>query len=175
MISIEVTYNSRDTFELTQFICKKFYKNNSIAIRVVQTFFSLIMIYMSVVYVENKVILSIILIVLLLLYTLVWNVFFIQNYFYSKKYSNLHQNMNIIFKEDYLVLTSKSEKKSYCYQYRYTKIKAIYGEYNNLFIIFDNLVDVILIPKRELGLGNYDKLIDYLKSKIDNNFIYKMY
>ncbi|EQB86408.1 hypothetical protein M918_14580 [Clostridium sp. BL8] len=76
MISIEITYNSKDTFELTQFICKKLYKSNIIAVRVVQTIFSLIMMYMSVLYVKNKMIFSFILIILLLLYILVWNIFF---------------------------------------------------------------------------------------------------
>lgn len=174
MISIEIKYNSKDTFELTKFICEKFYKNNSIAIRVIQTIFSLIMIYISVVYVKNKITLSIILFVLLLLYILVWNLFFIQNYFYSKKHSSLHQNMNIKFKDDCFILKSKSEKKSYCYQYVYSKVEGIYDGKNNLFIILDNLVDVILVPKRELSVGDYNTLVDYLKSKIDNNLIYKM-
>ncbi len=39
MISIDIKYNSKDTFELTQFSCKKLYKNNSIAIRRVCTVF----------------------------------------------------------------------------------------------------------------------------------------
>ncbi len=39
MISIDIKYNSKDTFELTQFISKKLYKNNSIAIGRVFTVF----------------------------------------------------------------------------------------------------------------------------------------
>lgn len=177
MISIDIKYDSKDTFELTQFICKKLYKNNSIAIRVIQTIFSLIMIYIVTVYigVESNVVLSMVFIVLLLLYILAWNLFLITNYFSSKKHSNLHENMKITFEDDYFIVKSESGKKSYCYQYKYSTIQAIYDEENKLFIMLDNLATVILIPKRELWVGDYDKLIDYLKSKIDNNFIYKMY
>ncbi|EQB86407.1 hypothetical protein M918_14575 [Clostridium sp. BL8] len=45
---------------------------------------------------------------------------------------------------------------------------------NNLFIMLNNPVEFILIPKRELGVRDYDKLIDYLTSKIDNDLIYTM-
>ncbi|MPM47288.1 hypothetical protein SDC9_93996 [bioreactor metagenome] len=175
MISIEIKYNSNDTFELAQFICKKLYKSSIIAIRIIQTIFSLIMIYIATVYVgvEDKVILSIIFIVLVLLYILAWNLYLIANYFYSKKNSNLHQNTNITFEDDYFIVKSESGKKSYCYQYKYSTIQAIYDEENKLFIMLDNLATVILIPKRELGVGNYDKLIDYLNLKIHNNFSYK--
>ncbi|WP_291574531.1 YcxB family protein [Clostridium sp. UBA4548] len=173
MISIGIKYNSNDTFELAQFICKKLYKNSIIAIRIIQTIFSLVMIYIATVYVEDKIILSIIFIVLLLLYILAWNLYLIANYFYSKKNSNLHQNTKITFEDDYFIVKSESGKKSYCYQYKYSTIQAIYDEENKLFIMLDNLATVILIPKRELGVGDYDKLIDYLKLKIDNNFSYK--
>ncbi|MPM59577.1 hypothetical protein SDC9_106421 [bioreactor metagenome] len=42
MISIEIKYNSKDTFELMQFITKKLYKINSIIARVVQPSFTLL-------------------------------------------------------------------------------------------------------------------------------------
>jgi hypothetical protein len=174
MISVEIKYNSKDTFELTQFICKKLYKNNIIAIRVVQTIFSLIMIYMTTVYIENKIIINIIVIVLLLLYILVWNLFFIRNYFYSRRSSDVHQGIQITFEQDNLILKSNSPKKIYYFQYKYCKVRAIYNEKNNLFIMLDNPVEFISIPKREIGDGDYNKLIDYLKSKIDNTLIYTM-
>ncbi|MBP2023092.1 hypothetical protein J2Z44_002926 [Clostridium punense] len=174
MISIEITYNSKDTFELTQFICKKLYKSNIIAVRVVQTIFSLIMMYMSVLYVKNKMIFSFILIILLLLYILVWNIFLIRNYFYSKKYSAAHQSIQITFEQEKFILKSNSKEKYYCLQYNYCKIKEIHDEKNNLFIMLNNPVEFILIPKRELGVRDYDKLIDYLTSKIDNDLIYTM-
>lgn len=173
MISIKIKYNSEDTFELIKFICEKFYKPNSISIRVIQTVFSLIMIYISIIYIKSQIILNIILLALLVLYILIWNIFFIQNYFYSKKHSNLHENMNIAFEEDHFTLRSKSKKKSYCYQYKYSKIKAIYDEETKLFIMLDNSVDVILIPKRDLSMDDYNQLIDYLKSKIDYNLFIK--
>lgn len=173
MISIEVKYNSKDTFVLMQFICKKLYKINSILVRVVQTFFTLAMLYLSVLCIESKLIFSIVIIVLFLLYLLVWNIFTIKNYFYSKRHNILHENMKITFDEDYFTKRSTSENKSYYYKFRYSKLEKIYDEKDNLFIQLNSSTDFILIPKRELGEGDYDRLVNHLKSKINNNLTYE--
>lgn len=174
MISIEIKYNPNDIFKLRQFISKKLYKSNMIITRVIQTFFSFVLIYMSVAYIYDKLILSFTLTVLLLIYILVWNFFLIQNFLFSRQHSDFYQSMQIIFEQDSFMLKSYCQKKSYSFQYRYCKIKAIYTENNSLFIMLDTPVEFILIPKEQLGLGDYDRLIDYLKLKVDNNFIYTL-
>lgn len=174
MILIEIKYNSKDIFELKQFSSKKLYKNNNIIGRVIETIFLFTMLFMSIEYINNSIILGFFVIVILAVHILLWNFYTIYNYVHSKKYSNVHQSMKIIFEEDYFTLKSNNEKRSYCYQYRYCKLKAIYDKKDNLIMMLNNPVEFILIPKRELGIGDYDRLIDYLKSKIDNNFIYKM-
>jgi len=81
--------------------------------------------------------------------------------------------MKITLEEDYFTKESTSENKSYYYKFRYSRLKEIYDEKDNLFIKLDSSTDFILIPKRELDEGDYDRLINHLKSKINNKLTYE--